>query len=843
MITQLLAIPGGWYPRFSPNGQRVCFGFGKFGWAPVKAGADPVWVTTPGFQGGWLNDDEILVLVEEPYKALAYHVGTGQTRVVKDPFRASTFEASAGNQWGGALADGKTSPLFWNGNQVATRHLGARVWHDHMVSTKPPDDNWDAKRWILEHWHGGKPVAEFLPTVGMTNEQRIGVDGWVGFGYFGRCHVVDPANFTNAGVRDISVMPQGSGEGVAYVFRVKGALWAVTGCELQDNKFMALRPLGEKKVIKVPAPGIKPEAFEAAGDLLVVAGESDKGFLKVFAVPQSEPRVEIVAPPRPPQPEPAANPKGTITSYEPRTLAVGEECTAKWQKAPTSGVITKVYWWWRKDGTPDDAWVNATPNGNKPSDDDHHYTWNEAGDYFIEAEFVGVEGTTPDRTSKARRVTVTTGDTPKPPDPPVDPPVEPPVDPPTTPARKGLVRGNVYQFADDTGGWLPWGTSLFWALYGYAHERQRVEEHLKWIREQGADFVRVICTGLRMGTNERSISPKNPIFQSSISGLLDLAQAHGLRVQLTIFGAVYDAPSSSDRKAAIDKVCAAIAGREHAVWLIEIANEGWTNGFEGDAGASELKNLAARVRGKVKNLVATTCPKAADDITPEMIKVYYANPASATVQTLHFSRSTKAPDGIWRPTRKPWRESHFSVEGCCTLVQNNEPRGPESSVTETNDPIVLAMDAALSWQCGVGSYCLHTGAGIYGVKDANRNRPANIWETQNIGAICQGLRTVQRLLPPNLPNWKKHQSRSSGHPFTFVDVPEEQFTCGYAATEGNRIVFPVGGVVRATAFSLKEGTCSGAVYHPVTGQVLESFTKQFQTSPAQPGVLAIATRK
>jgi hypothetical protein len=75
-----------------------------------------------------------------------------------------------------------------------------------------------------------------------------------------------------------------------------------------------------------------------------------------------------------------------------------------------------------------------------------------------------------------------------------------------------------------------------------------------------------------------------------------------------------------------------------------------------------------------------------------------------------------------------------------------------------------------------------------------------------------------------------------------VDVPGEQFTLAYAATSGNGIVQVVGGVVKATTFTLREGRCAGSVYHPVTGQVLETFDRSYHTSPGQPGVLVIATR-
>src|SRR5260221_14084153 len=46
------------------------------------------------------------------------------------------------------------------------------------------------------------------------------------------------------------------------------------------------------------------------------------------------------------------------------------------------------------------------------------------------------------------------------------------------PVRKGLVRLDGRAFADGDGQYLAVGTSLFWALWGYQHDRQRLERHL-----------------------------------------------------------------------------------------------------------------------------------------------------------------------------------------------------------------------------------------------------------------------------------------------------------------------------------------------------------------------------
>ena len=411
--------------------------------------------------------------------------------------------------------------------------------------------------------------------------------------------------------------------------------------------------------------------------------------------------------------------------------------------------------------------------------------------------------------------------------------------------RTGVPRGNTYQFVDDTGGWLPWGQSLFWANYGFLHERERLEEHLNVIAGTGADYIRVILTGLRKGPTERSVSPKDPKFQEGVAGLLDLVASYGMRTQLTIFGATYDAPSSAERLQAVDKVCEAVKGREPSVMLIEIANEGWTNGFVGDPGRDELTALVARVADKVPTLVSPTCPAAADDVTKEGIGYYYKG-TRATVQGHHYARKVSPPDGFWRHTKKPWRETTFSVDGCCSLVTNQEPMGPESSGAETNDPRLLAVDAAVTWLAGVGAYVLHCGAGIYGLADPSRDRPADLWETENYEAICRGIQAMRDLLPPDLPNWTKHKTNHVSAPFGFVDTPDEQLSAAYSATSGSgvgqRIVIIPYGIVKPTTFTLRNGRVAGTVHDPRTGAVLETFDREFHTSPSEAGVVVVATR-
>jgi hypothetical protein len=827
--TWVAPFADGWYPRLSPDGRYLLCGSTAARIVDLQTKQVIQFGGPPQVMAvGWLNPTQAVVEADlsgtdKQWRTHRLDAPLFQSPTLLGP--GLSFNGAGGNRWAGG-----TTTQIWSGDpngHAVNIAAGYGASCDETGTVCYSIDVHTAGKIVV--WRNGQILRTVVPAAA-ANRQIIGAGGYVGYGYYGPSWINTPEN------KNLQVNVTAA-ESPPLAFRHGGAVWLAT---TNDNG-VYLRPLGvTDRAITVSIPYHAPHggavdcSVVSLGAHILVASNDAKGQLQVATVPADAPLAPILKPPVPPRPEPGPDPpagtaKATIATYDAEAL-VNEKARAI--AKVTFGTPTHFRWQFKEGET----WRTAVTNPAR--DLDHSYTFAKPGRYPIRLQTLVDETVTDTSSSRARAITVSEGPTPPGPDPGPEPPEpEPPPE-----SRKGIVHGNTFVFTDDTGQWLPWGTSLFWGLYGYLHERDRLEKHLTWIRGQGADYIRVICTGLRMGDRERSVSPKDPRFSEAVTGLTALAASKGLRVQYTIFGAVYDAPSPSERASAVDKVSTALQPHKAAVWMIEIANEGWTNGFEGDAGAKELKALAQRVRSKLPNLVATTCPKASDDITEAMIQYYYKDCPAATCQTLHFSRSTKSPDGIWRPTRKPWREQNFDVAGCCKLVQNNEPRGPESSVTETNDPLVLACDAANTWLCGVGSYLLHTGSGVYGVAQPERGRPANLWETQNILKICEGLRTVRRVLPPNLPNWSKHQSNSSSAPFSFVDVPAEQFTCAYSATSGPGMAMVIGGVVKDTTFTLRTGSCRGRVYHPVTGQVLQEFTREFRATTSIPGLVVTATR-
>lgn len=126
----------------------------------------------------------------------------------------------------------------------------------------------------------------------------------------------------------------------------------------------------------------------------------------------------IAVPPELPIPEPPMPtnpPRITITSYAPSTGAPPLAVRATWTRVADSGLITSLHWLSRR--AVDTAWIDHTPQGNSPADEDHTYRFTTAGEYEIALRADGPGGS--GQTGKRRLVTVSAG---VPPEPPILPP-------------------------------------------------------------------------------------------------------------------------------------------------------------------------------------------------------------------------------------------------------------------------------------------------------------------------------------------------------------------------------------------------------------------------------------
>jgi hypothetical protein len=403
--------------------------------------------------------------------------------------------------------------------------------------------------------------------------------------------------------------------------------------------------------------------------------------------------------------------------------------------------------------------------------------------------------------------------------------------------RRGLVRLDGRTFVDDDGPYLAVGASLFWALWGFQHDRPRLERHLEYLSSHDVDYIRVFgVIGPRW--QDRVVDPRQRAWDQHLAGLLDLAHGtYGLRVELTIWQDTELTPTPAERMAVADRVAAVVAPRPQTVQYLEIANEGYATGWTDKKG--EARQLASHLRSKTPHVVAVTSPAT---LERREIDSWYAG-SSANLLTPHLPREA-AGHGItaeWQYVRQTW-DPWLATDLPWT---NDEGKGPQSSVAADDDPLRLVMYAGMTWLCGGAGFVLHTGAGVGGGDAASkaRGRVSNLWEVSNIERTLAGIAAMRRLLPADLPNWRRHNSnkRFSGYPWDIGPIGRlietNQLVRAYAATspDGRIVAMPIGAA--APVPFTPRFPMHIDVHDPMTGTLREAHDGAFTLAPAGAAVL------
>ena len=183
-----------------------------------------------------------------------------------------------------------------------------------------------------------------------------------------------------------------------------------------------------------------------------------------------------------------------------------------------------------------------------------------------------------------------------------------PVPPGAIVARPGICRYDGQVIADDAGVFHPLGLTLFWSLYGWKYERDRIVAHLQWISQYAYDYLRILG---EVDWEGRSIEPTlwpdyNQILQEFVDAAYD---TYGLRSQITIVGGThYDQHDGHERWVPSElatQVVEALRGREHKVIIQEMANE-WDRLDKVDM--DDLVTMGQIVASRSPNLVALSRP-------------------------------------------------------------------------------------------------------------------------------------------------------------------------------------------------------------------------------------------
>ncbi len=277
--------------------------------------------------------------------------------------------------------------------------------------------------------------------------------------------------------------------------------------------------------------------------------------------------------------------------------------------------------------------------------------------------------------------------------------------------RTGQVRADGRAVADAGGAFNALGATFFWGAWAYKSDRVRLERNLEALSAAGVDYVRVLGSVGGASWEDRQADPRWPDYDAIIAGMTDLAyDRYGLRVQWTLFGGAPFTPSGPSREALVDRFAALARGREHKIFAFEIANEAWQNGFAGPEGLAELRRLGQRLSEKTTVLVALSSPAG------EAACATYAG-SGADAMTLHYERGF-GPEGPLEPLRRPWSFPGAYDRACKgqlpSIVLNNEPIGPESSVRQDDSPSRIAAGYVMTFLAGNAAYVLHSGPGIRG---------------------------------------------------------------------------------------------------------------------------------
>ncbi len=311
---------------------------------------------------------------------------------------------------------------------------------------------------------------------------------------------------------------------------------------------------------------------------------------------------------------------------------------------------------------------------------------------------------------------------------------------PIVTARPGIPRLVGKAVTDDAGLFHPLGTTLFWGLWGWKNDRDRLLKNLDWVGGKHFDYVRTLG---QVSWTGREVDPTWPDYQDVLAGYLDACYERGFKVELTAIGGGL----TSDPLALADKIVAVVlAGRQHKIMNHEGANE--------SSSTFPDLNILGQVAAKLKqtgNLTALSSPgdwAALKDKT---------NQVGLSLFSIHTDRS---PDDYgWKQVRQGWDFKDLPY-----VVTSNEPPGPNSSVAQQTDPLRLALMRAVGVMSGGALFVLHTGAGIYGRENdhpAGGHRPANLWETPNIDAIVAAVQNINALLPQGVENWTRANTQWS----------------------------------------------------------------------------------
>lgn len=298
------------------------------------------------------------------------------------------------------------------------------------------------------------------------------------------------------------------------------------------------------------------------------------------------------------------------------------------------------------------------------------------------------------------------------------------------------------------------GCSLFYALRAFRDNWSNLRPNLRWIKDTlGADYIRSFWSiGALQNLNDIWIMAGSSY---TWHNLVQLARdftvmAHdefGLRVQWTISGGPEGFETVADLNSNCTRFLDSIRGLESKVELIEEMNEYVVNTGNEEKARHILRDMARALSPHVSNRLSLSSPNSVmggnptnAEISFEVSKMYDGLPSQVNTITPHWCRN---PHNL--SLHRPPNLGSSSPE----FVYCNEPRGPFSSVIQSNDLATLGGDYLNAIAAHYEGYTYHSDPGIWSdmipanYKNGERGSCRNLWDVPNAEAIAAELKQIR----------------------------------------------------------------------------------------------------
>lgn len=390
-----------------------------------------------------------------------------------------------------------------------------------------------------------------------------------------------------------------------------------------------------------------------------------------------------------------------------------------------------------------------------------------------------------------------------------------------------LVQGD--SLRDNNGPFLGLGFTYMRSLQRCKYDRSRWQSDMAAMASKGFNYQRILSevdwTGLEIApVTFPSGFPAWPDYWSQFDYDIDTAyDTYGIRTEVTIFASDYTFANDAAKYAHVDNILAHCNARPEKIAQIEVANEGWQNGFPDEA---VTRAFCQYMADRTSIPVSITAP--ADESNTGIQTLYGSGPAD--IATCHLSRDLGTADGHWGPVIDCWRLANLYPG--VPPVSSNEPIGSGSSVSTEDHPNHLCAAACFAWIANLPMYVYHSKAGTTATDTNGNDVPFH--STAGFSAY----QYLKSIIPPDVSSWVRNDGIETAAPFTvycngqankyWTDVAGATTGChrNIGAIKGIEFICFTQGVLGGGVTYTARQQVTFKVYDPLTGAVvLDTVTK------------------